>query len=279
MRRVRSHGMLVRMRHIALTVLTSLALAATAAAHGGGSPGAAPGTVTLRDCWLTVAYVPRPAGVLKKAFARPPDLSQTFYGPDPMLGIWAVSCDRGRAAGTRTGRVTLSLVGVPVRLSVLGAPPLANFLSHALIRADTDSRVLAAALRRAGLPARLAKAMRYRHSPAGAVPFRGALTVPGRYSLLVRAGDADPTNPHDHVNRFDHRGRNGRLATLGLSADDAFDRFCLSSSGACTASVGAPRRSALARLLGGSPAIARVGFDHARLGRLDLSTRQPRRTP
>jgi hypothetical protein len=278
MRGGRRWATLPGMPHIIVAILVSLAVAATAAAHGGGPPGAAPAEVKLRDCWMTVAYVPRPAAVLELAFARPPDLTQTFYGPDPMLGVWAVSCDRGRVAGTRTGRVTLSLVGVPVRPSVLGAPPLANFLSHALIRADTDSRVLAASLRRAGLPARLSSAMRYRHSRQGVVPFTGELTVPGRYSLRVRAGDTDPTNPHDHVNRFDQRGRNGRLATLGLSADDAFDRFCLSSSGGCAAAVGAPRRSGLARLLGGTSAIARIGFDHARLGRLDLSTSQ-RRNP
>jgi hypothetical protein len=262
-------------------MLASLAFAGTANAHGGAHSAVAQsahGAVKLRECWMTVAYVPRPAAGLVRAFPRPPDLSQTFYGPDPLLGVWAVSCARGRVAGRRAGPVVLSLVGVPVALTAPGAPPLANFLAHALIRADTNSRALAAALRRAGLPGRLRAALRYRHSRPGVVPFSGALDVPGGYRLEVTASAPDPTNPHQHSNRFTYRGRNGRMAQLGLVAASAFDRFCFPAAGGCSASVSAPPGSALADLLGGTSVQARVGFDHARLARLDVSLGQARAT-
>jgi hypothetical protein len=262
-------------RALVVCTVLSLGLAALTAADTGGPHAVPQGTahrgVELRDCRLTVAYVARPAAALRKAFPRPPDLSQTFYGPDPLLGLWAVTCKRGRLDGRRLRRVILSVVGVPVAVSDPQEPPLANFLTHALIRTDTSSRPLAVALRRAGLPVRLARKAGYRHSPAGAVPFRAALDVPGRYRLEVRASTADPTNPHRHSNRFRYRGPKGRNARLDVSIGSAFDRFCFPDSGDCHASVAAPRGSALRRLLGDSPAEARVGFDHARLDRIDLS--------
>jgi hypothetical protein len=255
-------------------VLASIGFAGTATAHDGAHsalPQSAQATVKLRGCWMTVAYVPRPADALERAFPWLPDLAQTFYGPDPLLGVWAMSCDRGRVADRRVGRVVLSLVGVPVALTAPDAPPLANFFAHALIRADTSSRVLAAALRRAGLPGRLRRAVRYRHSRTGAVPSRGALDIPGAYRLEVSAALEDPTNPHQHTNRFAYRGRSGRVVQLGLAAANAFDRFCLPEAGDCSASVAAPPGSVLANALGGTSAQARVGFDHAKLARLNLS--------
>lgn len=256
-------------------MLASLAFAATATAHGGAHlamPRSAHGAVKLRECWMTVAYAPRPAAALERVFPRPPDLAQTFYGPDPLLGIWGVSCARGRVAGRRVGPVVLSLVGAPVGLTSSGAPPLANFLAHALIRADTNSRVLAAHLRRAGLPGRLRGAVRYRHSRAGVVPSSGVLHIPGGYRLEVSATAPDPTNPHEHSNRFTYRGRDGRMGQLGLATAAAFDRFCFPAAGGCGARLAAPPGSALADVLGETSAEARVGFDHAKLARLDLST-------
>jgi hypothetical protein len=262
-------------RHAVLAVmLASLAFTGTATAHGGAhsaTPRSVQGVVKLRECWMTVAYVPRPAAVLEGAFPNLPDLAQTFYGPDPLLGVWAVSCKRGRAAGRRVGRVVLSLVGVPVALSAPGSPPLANFLAHALIRADTNSRVLAAGLRRAGLPGRLGSTVRYRHSRPSVVPSRGTLDVPGAYRLEVSASTPDPTNPHQHWNRFTYRGRSGRVAQLGLATAAAFDRFCFPAAAGCSASVATRPGSALAKVLGATSAEARVGFDHAKLARLDLS--------
>ena len=259
---------------IAVT-LASLAFADAASAHGGAHsalPQSGHAAVKLRACWMTVAYVPRPADALKRVFPRLPDLAQTFYGPDPLLGIWAVSCARSRVAGRRVGPVVVSLVGVPVALTSPGAPPLANFLAHALIRVDTTSRVLAAHLRRAGLPGRLRGAMRYRHSRPGLVPSSAALGIPGAYRLEVSASTPDPTNPHEHSNRFTYRGRNGRIGQLGLATAAAFDRFCFPAAGGCSAHLAAPPGSALADVLGGTSAEARVGFDHAKLARLDLTT-------
>jgi hypothetical protein len=263
-----------RPRAVIAVTLAGLAFAGPASAHGGAysaPPQSAHAAVKLRACWMTVAYVPRRADALKRAFPRLPDLAQTFYGPDPLIGVWAVSCARSRVAGRRVGPVVLSLVGVPVALTAPGAPPLANFLAHALIRADTNSRVLAAALRRAGLPGQLGRAMGYRHSRPGVIPSSGALDVPGAYRLEVSASAPDPTNPHRHSNRFTYRGRTGRAAQLGLATATAFDHFCFPTAGGCSATVAAPPGSALAEVLGGTATQARVGFDHAKLARLDVS--------
>ena len=269
---------------ILVTVGLSLAVAGPAAAHPGLPHGdtapslaAAGGTkVALRGCFLTAAFVPREASVLRPVFQRPLDLSQTFYGPDPLLSVWGMSCERAKVAGRRVGRVITSLVGVPVGLTSPDAVPLANNFGHALIRIDTSSRVLARALRRAGLPGKTRPKARYRHSRRGVVPFRGRMLVPGRYGVAVSASDLDPTNPHDHVNRFEHRGTDGRRGTMTLAITDAIDRFCFPEGGTCTATVRAPRRSAMARLLGGRSAPVRAGFDHERLPRIDLVLRRGR---
>jgi hypothetical protein len=246
------------------TALVTLALAlivATPAAAHGGAAGAGParGTaVKLRDCHLTAAFAPRPASAL--------DFGAPFYGPDPLIGIWAMACDRSRVAGEPAGRLVLSLVGVPVGLTAPGALPLANNFAHRLLQLDTTSRPLAQAARRAGLPATLGPASRYRHSPPGALPSRGRLVVPGSHTVAVGASQPDPTNPHDHANLFKHRGG----AALSLTIEDAFDRFCLSPGETCSASLRAARGSALSRLLGRRSAPVRAGFDHDTLARVDL---------
>ena len=269
---------------ILLAIVLSLAVAGSGAAHP-GSPhvdgaralAAAGGTkVTLRDCFLTAAFVPREASVLQPVFRRPLDLSQTFYGPDPLLGVWGMSCEGARVAGRRAGRVIASLVGVPVGLTSPEALPFANYFGHALIRIDTSSRLLARALRRAGLPGRAAPKVRYRHSRRGSVPFSGRLLVPGRYGVAVSASDVDPTNPHDHVNRFEHRGADGRTGVMSLAITDALDRYCFPAGGTCSVRVRAPRGTAMARLLGGRSAPVRAGFDHERLPRIDLVLRRAR---
>lgn len=254
-------------------LLATLAAAGPAAAHGGHDSSAAtagPAAVKFRGCWMSVAYVPRPAEALREAFRRPPDLIQTFYGPDPLLGFWAVSCKGARVGAKPVGPITLSAVGVPVGLTVFGAPALANFFSHSLLRVDTNSQPLAAALRHRRLPVHLARRARYLHSPPGALPSAGSLTVPGRYGLRVSAHQPDPTNPHDHDNRFVWGARNGLQATLGLSTADASDRFCFPAAGDCTATVNAPPGSSMASLLGGRTVTARVGFDHERVPRIQL---------
>jgi hypothetical protein len=187
-----------------------------------------------------------------------------------LLGIWGLDCERARVAGKRVRGLTASLVGVPVALTSADAVPLANYFAHALIRVDTNSRVLARALRRAGLPGKWARGTRYRHSAPGAVPSRGRLVVPGQYEIAVSASDLDPTNPHDHVNTFEHRAGRGRVATLGFASQDAFDRFCFPEPGRCSASIRAPRHSAIGRMLGGRTAPVRVGFDHQKLARIDI---------
>ena len=105
----------------------------------------------LRDCFLTAAFVPRPASALRSVFDAPLDLSMTFYGPDPLVGVWGMSCDRARVGGRRAGSLVLSLVGVPVGLTSPEALPLANNFAHRLFRMDTSSARLAAVARRVGL--------------------------------------------------------------------------------------------------------------------------------
>jgi len=266
-----------------IAALTSLALAGSVAAHSGGPPGppsplpapeGARGSVQLRGCLMSVVLVPRPASALQPLFRRPLDLTRTFYGPDPLLGIWGLRCDEGTVEDKPVPSLILALVGVPVDLTDPQALPLANNFAHALVRADTTSPVLARALRRAKLPAEVVPGTRYVHSADGVVPFTGTLTVPGQYSLSVSASDLDPTNPHDHVNRFEHRGRGRRVGILDLSITDAFDRFCFVTAGGCSAVVAAPAGSLLACVFGGTSAAVRIGFDHARIERVELSLRK-----
>jgi hypothetical protein len=249
-----------------LTLALALAFAAPAAAHDGAESAALAGgtPVKLRDCHLTAAFAPRPASVL--------DFGAPFYGPDPLVGVWAMACDRSRVAREPAGRLVLSLVGIPVGLTAPGAVPLANNFAHRLLQLDTTSRPLAKAARRAGLPATIVQASRYRHSPPGVVPSRGRLVVPGSHAVAVSASQPDPTNPHDHANVFEHRGG----AALGLTIEDAFDRFCLSPGEGCSASLQAAVNSALRRLLGRRSPPVRAAFDHDRIGRVDVVLRAAR---
>jgi hypothetical protein len=239
-------------RVVALTLVLALSAAAPAAAHGGPEAHAAKpaGTpVKLRDCFLTAAFAPRPAAPL--------DFGMPVYGPEPLVGVWALACDRSRVAGRPAGALVLSLVGVPVGLTSPGAVPLANNFAHRLLRIDTSSRRLAAVARRAGLPAHHARSAYYRP---------GRLVVPGQQVMGVRASQPDPTNPHDHANLFEHGG----AAQLSMTIEDARDRFCLTPGQGCAASLWAARGSALARTLGATSAPVRAAFDHDRIPRVDL---------
>jgi hypothetical protein len=194
------------------------------------------------------------------------DFGAPFYGPDPLVGIWAVACDRSRVAGEPTGPLVLSLVGVPVGLTTPGAIPLANNFAHRLLQLDTTSRPLAKAARRAGLPATIVPDSRFRHSPPRALPSRGRLVVPGSHTVAVGASQPDPTNPHDHANLFEHRGG----AALALTIENAFDRFCLSPGETCSASLQAAGKSPLRRLLGRRSAPVRAAFDHDELALIEV---------
>jgi hypothetical protein len=263
----------------ALAALAALVTAAPASAHGGPHVRAAADrprdTAQLRGCHLTVALVPRPASALRAALPSPPDLTRTFYGPDPLASLWALSCERATFAGARTGRVVLSLVAVPTGLTDRRAVPLANFFAHRLVRVDTDSRALGLALARRGLRVRLARRIRYSAARPGA---RGAarIVVPSQYRLAVRARALD--RRHDHANRFEHVGPDGRRASLGVTAEGALDRFCFPAAGGCSVSLAATPGSQAARLLGGRGPAVRVAFDHEKIARidLDLGTRRTR---
>lgn len=258
----------------ALAASLILTAAGSVAAHEGSHVAAAPQVtrhdVKLRDCWLSVALTPASPEALESAFGSPLALSQTFYGADPLSGIWGLACDRARVEDRRLDQVILSLVGAPTGLTSDGLAPLANNFAHALLRADTNSRALAKALRRKGLPGRVARDARYRHSSPEGVPSAGELIVPGLYRISVSASELDPTNPHDHVNSFSATDRNGKLSTISLFTDDAFDRFCFPSAGGCDTFVRAHRRSPLRELLGDGSVVPRVGFDHVRIERVKL---------
>jgi hypothetical protein len=237
-------------RAILLSIAVALTAATPASAHGGHASAAIEGTpVELRGCYLTAAFAPRPA--------TPLDFGMPFYGPDPLVGVWALACDRSRVAGRRAGALVVSLVGVPVGLTSPGAAPLANNFAHRLLRIDTSSRRLAAATRKAGLPATLVRSARYRG---------GRLVVPGEHTVAVRASLPDPTNPHDHANLFEHRG-GGQIA---MTIEDASDRFCLTPGQGCSASLRARRGSTIAKLLDARSVPVRAAFDHDKLPRVDL---------
>jgi len=257
-----------------LAAILSLGAAGPVAAHPGSHTAhasqATGADVRLRGCLLTVALVPVSAETLERTFREPLALTQTFYGPDPLAGVWGLACDRARVEGERIDAVILSLVGAPTGLTADGALPLANNFAHALLRADTDSPELARALRRAGLPGRHSDG-RYRHSDPAAALSTGELVFPGKYRIEVAASELDPTNPHDHVNSFSSLGRDGRRGAMGLFVDDAFDRFCLPSTATCNVFVRAHRRSPVRELFGDGSAVARIGFDHAEIPRVDLA--------
>jgi hypothetical protein len=235
---------------ILLATAVALAVAAPASAHSGHAAAATTGTpVELRGCYLTAAFAPRPA--------EPLDFGMPFYGPEPLVGVWALACDRSRVADKRAGALVLSLVGVPVGLTSPGAVPLANNFAHRLLRIDTSSRRLAAVAREAGLPASLVRSASYRG---------GRLVVPGEHTVAVKASLPDPTNPHDHANLFEHR-RGGQIA---MTIEDASDRFCLTPGQGCSASLKAQRGSTIAKLLGVRSVPVRAGFDHDKLPRVDL---------
>jgi hypothetical protein len=261
----------------ALAALAALLAAAPASAHDGPHTRAAVDrprdAVQLHGCFLTVALVRRPASALRAALPSPPDLTRTFYGPDPLASVWGLSCDRANVHGARTERLVLSLVAVPTGLTDPRAVPLANFFAHRLARIDTGSRTLGLALARRGLPVRLARRISYSPGRSGA----GRVTrivVPGQYRLAVEA--RTPDQRHDHVNRFEHLARDGRTASLGVTAKGALDRFCFPAAGGCSASVAATPGSPVARLLGGRPAPVRVAFDHEKVARIDLDVRTRR---
>ena len=255
-------------------IASLLSVAAPATAEPASDVAAERGTaVRLRDCFLTVAFVPRPQSVLQSVFRDPLEIDATFYGPDPLLGVWGMSCERSRVAGEPAGEVVASLVGVAVGLTDANSAPLANNFAHRLIRIDTTSRKLVRAARRADLPATRSRRARYEHSGGGAVASQGELRVPGKYAVDVSASSLDPTNPHDHANLFEPHS--GRTAALSLSIANAFDRFCFPPNADCSASVRAPRGSMLAGLLGGRSAPVRAAFDHDKLARVKLQLSGP----
>ena len=90
--------------------------------------------------------------------------------------------------------------------------------------------------------------------------------MPGSHTMAVGASQADPTNPHDHANLFEHRGG----AALALTIEDAFDRFCLSPGETCSATLKAAAKSPLHRLLGRRSAPVRAGFDHDKLALVEI---------
>jgi hypothetical protein len=253
----------------ALAALAVLTAAAPAAAHvGPHAPAAAArpaDALTLRGCLMTVALVPRPASALRRALPSLPDLTRTFYGPDPLLAAWALSCRGARIGAAPVGDVVLSALAVPTALTDPRAVPLANNFAHRLIRIDSSARTLALALRRRGLPANLTRRARGRH---------GRVVVPGQYRLTVRAVVVD--QPHDHANRFERPVRGGRPVSLGLETVGAVDRFCFPAAGGCEASVAAVPRSAVGRLVGGAAPAVRVAFEHRKIARLDLPVRTRR---
>jgi hypothetical protein len=226
--------------------------------------------VVLKRCWLTVAFVPRSAESVQAAASDPLDLSQTFYGPDPLVGIWGMSCERAVTGARRLDDVIVSMVAIPDGLTSEGALPVANNFAHSLVRIDTDRRALGRTLRRRGLPARVEADARLVHSSPGAVPSSGELRVPSVYRIAVSAAALDPTNPHDHLNTFRFFDRPRGFVTLGLTAEDAHDRFCFPQVGACSVEVRAHRRSPLRELLGDGSAPVTGGFDHEPLGRIEL---------
>jgi hypothetical protein len=254
-----------------LTLAAALALPSAAQAHGAlGTPTAARAatskTIALRGCFMTVAVTPRPADSLRTAFGDDLDPIATFYGPDPLLSIWAIRCDSATTPKARTGRVLLSFVGVPTGATRGSRPPAANAFAHAVKRVETDSAGLAAALADARIPVLRTPRARYTHTTSGDT-VRASVSIPGQYGLKMDAAILD--EPHDHFNAFDF-GSRGRLDLVTRGAND---RFCLPVSGTCAARISGARGSLVSTAIGGRSTDASIAFDHLKIRRIDLTPR------
>lgn len=257
-----------------LTLAAALALPAAAQAHGVlGSPtaprAASSDTIALRGCYMTVAVTPRPASVLQNAFGWDVDPVATFYGPDPLLSVWALRCDSATTRKARTKKVLLSFVGVPTGATRGDRPPAASLFAHGINRVETDSAAMSAALADSGIPVLRAPRASYKHAADGDT-VRASVSIPGEYGVKMTASILD--QPHDHFNSFEVPGR-GRLDLVTRGAND---RFCLPISGTCTAKISGARRSLVARALGAPAADASIAFDHLKIKRIDIT---PRRDP
>ena len=183
---------------LVLALTLALVAAAPAAAHHGGVPAgdaaAGPGTkVSLRGCFLTAALVPRKAAALQPFFRRPVDLSMTFYGPDPLLAIWAISCDGARVAGKPAGTCRRLARERADRADQRRRAPAREQLRQRHRARGHHVAAVRAGLREGGLPARVTEGP-YSHSPAAAVPSRGRLAVRNGYTVTVgRATSTPPT--------------------------------------------------------------------------------------
>ena len=108
----------------------------------------------LRGCLLTAAFVPRPASAHADGLPPAADLSQTFYGTDPLLGVWGSPAGGPGSPGGAPDAWSPRWWRCRPADPSPGALPLANNFGHALIGIDASSRALAVALRRAKLPGR-----------------------------------------------------------------------------------------------------------------------------
>ena len=199
---------------------------------------------------------------------RRPISRRTFYGADPLVSLWGLSCDGARVDGKRTGPVVLSLVAVPTGLTDPRAVPLANNFAHRLVRIDSelaDARARPAPARRCPPNWRGARAA---HS--------GRVVVPGQYDLTRARRRARPAPRPRQPLRAPRRAAAARACAR---ASDGRRRrpLLLPRRRRLLGLARAPRRARRSR--GCSAALRRpvlAAFDHRRIARLDLPLRTRR---
>lgn len=261
----------------ALCLAVALGVPSPAGAHGPDAVAPQPATASaktssklkLRNCWMTVMFVPRPEEVLESALPWQVDLSRRFYGlSEALLTSWSLSCDKAKARRKKIGNPIMSLVAAPFGLVDEQGVPLASNFAHAVFAVDTNKRKLSKLLRRGGFPAKTDK-LRYEHSEAGAVPFTASLDVPDKYQLGVEASTLDVV--HNHSDTFEYQPPKGKRARLQLEIRNAVDRFCVVASGDCSAALSSPAGSRLGQVFGGPSAGVVLGLDHALLPKVKLT--------
>ncbi|HSJ17679.1 MAG TPA: hypothetical protein VK920_06270 [Solirubrobacterales bacterium] len=261
-----------------LGLALTLGLASTAGAHGVADTGSssqpsaaaakAGSKLKLRNCWMTVMFVPRPQEVLESALPWQVDLSRSFYGlSESLLTSWSLSCDKAKAMRKKIGKPIMSFAAAPFGVVDEQGVPLASNFAHAVVAVDTNKRKLSKLLRRGGFPAKTGK-LRYEHSDPGAVPFTASLDVPDKYQLGVEASTLDVV--HNHNDTFEYQPPKGKRARMQLEVRNAVDRFCFVAGGDCTAALSTPGGSPLGEAFGGPSAGVFLGLDHALLPKVKL---------
>ena len=233
-----------------------LAIALAACGSNEQARESAPRAARLSGCAMTVNVFTVPTPGARRLVPKRYRLSSELRTGKTAVDFWVLDCEHVRVDGGVPGPATVNLVSAVVSDPLVARPrqrvaPAAY--DHYVLWADVDRPALAAALRRAGLPAVFVPGLRR----GGVDP--QMTEAPDRYRLAMPISTV-LDKPHDHGNSWWRDDASGRTARLELRVRQANDHLCSESD--CLATVTAPLGSALADLLGVTKLRARASFDH-----------------